>query len=386
MIADRFRSEFPALASGIHMLSHSLGPMPLGVRDAMERYTLEWQGHPLEDPWDEGWWDLVGRVGNAVGALLGAPVGSVWPMPNATLALATVVSCLDPSGSRNRIVTTELDFPSMGHLLHAWERSGLEVVRVPSEDGATVDPERVADAVDERTALVAVSHVSFRTSYRLDPEPLAERARRLGAHLCMDAYQSAGIVDLDATTMGADFLIGGSIKWLCGGPSCGWLFVRPDVQEQLRPALTGWMAHEDPLAFESGPIRYAAGARRFATGTPGVASLLSAMPGLEILAAVGPPLIAAESRARTQHMIETVLESGWTVLTPLDDARRGGTVVIDTSEPAALVDALRARGIFADSRPGGGVRISPHFFNTDDEVEQVLQALRELRRSTTFAP
>jgi kynureninase len=351
----------------------------------MRGYALAWEAHPRKDPWEEGWWDLAGRVGDAIGGLVGAPAGSVWPMPNATLALATVMSCLDLSGRRNRIVTTELDFPSMGHLLHACEDSGAEVVRLPSEDGSTVDAERVAEAVDGRTALVAVSHVSFRTSYRLDPAPLVERARRAGARVCLDVYQSAGIVDLDAGAMGADFLIGGSIKWLCGGPSCGWLYVRPDLHEQLRPALTGWHAHEDPLAFESGPIRYAPGVRRFAAGTPSVPGLLSVVPGLHLLSSVGVPAIAAESRARTRRMIESLRESGWPVRTPLDEARRGGTVVIDASAPAELVERLRARTIFTDWRPGAGVRISPHFFNTDDEVAEVLRVLRELRSSTTFA-
>jgi len=378
MIFDRRREDFPSLSAGIHLLSHSLGPMPRGARDAMGDYLERWEGYTRENAWKVAWWDLSGDVGDRFARLLGAPAGSVQPQPNASVALSVVASCLDFStGPRRRIVTTGLEFPTTEYVWREQERLGARVRIVASGDGISIPMDRLLEAIDEETALVALSHVSYRSSHRIDPRPIVERARRVGAPVLLDVYQSAGVFPLDVSGWGVDFAVGGTIKWLCGGPACGYLYVRPDLAERLRPRLTGWIAHEKPFDFAPGPIRYASGARRFAQGTPGVPGLSSCLAGLEIIDQVGPSAIAAESRRRTQQMVEFALERGFDLRSPREPEERGGSVMIGVPDPERLEGELTSRRVFADWRPGV-VRMSPHFFNTDEEVNEAMETLAEL--------
>ena len=204
------------------------------------------------------------------------------------------------------------------------------------------------------------------------------RAHSVGALVLLDVYQSAGSIELDASVWEVDFLIGGTIKWLCGGPACGYLYVRPDLQRDLQPRLTGWVAHDAPFDFAHSPMRYARSIRRFAQGTPSIPALYSALPGLQILEEVGVETIASESRRRTEWMIEFALERGWKINSPRDVNERGGSVMIDVDDGPAMVDRLAERKVFVDCRPGVGLRISPHFFNTDEEVEEAMTILSEL--------
>lgn len=375
---DRRREEFPTLAGGIHLLSHSLGPMPRGARAALEQYAARWEGQLSEDAWASHWWELSERVGDGIGALLGAAKGSVLPLGNATLAMATAASCFDFGNGRRRVVTTALDFPSMGYFWGEQQRAGAEVHIVPSADGIRLDTGQLLAAIDERTALVAVSHVSYRSSFRLDVPALVQRAHSVGAKVLLDVYQSTGVLELDATGWGVDFMIGGTIKWLCGGPACGYLYVRPDLREELRPRLTGWIAHEQPFAFASGAQSYDAGMRRFAQGTPNIPGLHSTLAGLELMNAFGTPLLAAENRRRTRWMVEAAQERGWRLHCPTDVDERGPSVMIHVDDPQPLVAKLAARGLGVDGRPGVGLRLSPHVFNTDDEVRAAYQILDEL--------
>src|SRR6185369_9959183 len=210
---------------------------------------------------------------------------------------------------------------------------------------------------------------------------IVERAHAKGALVLLDVYQSAGVVPLYAADWKVDFLIGGTIKWLCGGPSCGYLYVRPELQKQLLPRLTGWVAHDSPFEFAHAPMRYASSVRRFAQGTPSIPALYSAIPGLEIIERVGVPDIAAESRRRTQLMIDFASERGWTINTPLDQQQRGGSVMIGVDDAPVMAERLAERRVFVDWRPNAGLRMSPHFFNTDDEVEEALNVLAELIES-----
>jgi len=371
---NRRRDAFPSLDRAVHLLSHSLGPLPAAARGSMREYCDVWEGQTDEDAWARQWWDLSMRVGDSIAPLIGAARGTVVPQPSATAAMASVASCLDYA-SRPRVVTTALDFPSMGYLWSRQESRGAEVVVVPSDDRISVDAQRVAEAIDERTALVAVSHVSYRSSARLDPAPIVERARRVGAMTLFDVYQGAGAVEIDARAWGADFLIGGSIKWLCGGPACGWLHVREGLAETLEPALTGWFGHADPLAFEHGPVRPAPGVRRFMQGTPSIPALYSALPGIEIVASVGIDRIARESRRRTRRIVERARERGWPIASPLAEHRRGGTVMLGFADPQRVAERLRQRRVLVDWRPGVGIRLSPHFFNTDEEIDEALEAI-----------
>lgn len=379
MISNRHRDQFPTLASGIHLLSHSLGPVPRAVRDSMLAYCDAWEHHTSEDAWATSWWELSRRVGDRLARILGGTAGSVQIQPNASIALATVASCFDfPKRRRNKVVTTALDFPSMEYIWDAQRQIGARVEVVPSADGISVPLEKILDAIDDQTCLVALAHTSYRSSYRVDASAIVEHAHAKGALVLLDVYQSAGVVPLQAADWKVDFLIGGTIKWLCGGPSCGYLYVRPELQKDLRPRLTGWVAHDAPFEFASAPMRYAGSVRRFAQGTPSIPALYSAIPGLDIIESVGLEQIAAESQRRTQSMINFAHEHGWTINTPLELQRRGGSVMIGVEDAKSVAEQLAERRVFVDWRPGAGLRISPHFFNTDEEVAEALQILAGL--------
>jgi len=375
---DRRREEFPSLAAGIHLLSHSLGPMPARARESLARYLDLWEGYGGENAWKKEWWELSGQMGDRIARLLGASQGSVQIQPSASVAFSAVASCFDfRSGPRRKVVTTELEFPTTGYVWREQERLGASVHVIASEDGVTTPVDRLLEAIDEETALVVVSHASYRSSFLLDPVSVVERAHAVGSLVLLDVYQTAGVLPLDVSGWGVDFAVGGTIKWLCGGPACGYLYVRPDLIGTLEPRLTGWIAHAEPFDFAPGRIRYAPGVRRFAQGTPSVAALYSCRPGLEIILDVGAEGIASESRRRTQWMVETASERGWNVKSPRDAAQRGGSVMLGVENPERLEAELQRRGIFVDWRPGV-LRISPHFFNTDEEIEQALTMLGEL--------
>ena len=379
MNVNRHREEFPTLASGIHLLSHSLGPVPRAARQSMIDYFDAWEHHTSEDAWATSWWELSRRVGDRIARILGGQPGSVQIQPNASIALATAASCFDfKSGVRKKVVTTALDFPSMEYFWDGQRQIGAQVEVVPSVDGVSVPLERILEAIDSETCLVALAHTSYRSSYRVDVRPIVERAHAKGALVLLDVYQSAGVVQLNAADWKVDFLIGGTIKWLCGGPSCGYLYVRPDLQRDLRPRLTGWVAHDSPFDFAHAPMRYAKSVRRFAQGTPSIPALYSAMPGLEIIEAVSVSEIAGESQRRTQSMIDFARERSWTINTPLDKDERGGSVMIGVPDARTTAERLAERKVFVDWRPGAGLRISPHFFNTDEEIQEALNILAEL--------
>jgi kynureninase len=376
---NRRRDEFPTLASGIHLLSHSLGPVPRGARDSMLAYYEAWEHHTSEDAWATSWWEMSAQVGDRLAMILGGARGSVQVQPNASIALSTVASCFDfQRTEQNKIVTTVLDFPSMQYVWAAQEQVGAEIEVVHSDDGISVATEELVDAIDNTTALVAMSHVSFRSSAAVDVAPIVERAHHYGARVLLDVYQSAGALPLKASEWGVDFLIGGTIKWLCGGPACGYLYVRPELQHELNPRLTGWVAHETPFEFAAPPMRYSESVRRFAQGTPSIPALYSVLSGLQIIDEVGIQTIREESERRTQMIVDFAVERGWKLNSPRDVNQRGGSVMIYVEDGPAMVKRLAERKVFVDCRPGVGLRMSPHFFNTDEEVEEAMTILTEL--------
>ena len=373
---DRRRYLFPTLEAGAYLLSHSLGPVPTTAQDAMRRYLMEWQQHTSEDAWGTRWWELSRDVGDRIARLLGAQAGTVQMQPSASIALYAATSCFDFSRSeKNKVVTTALDFPSMGYIWEGQRRLGADVCIVPSDDDIVVATERILEAIDSRTILVALSHVSYRSSSRVDVEAIVRRAHEVDAYVLFDVYQSVGVMQLDAQGWNVDFLIGGSIKWLCGGPACGYLYVRPDLHEKFKPRLTGWIAHADPFAFSHEGMQYDSTVRRFAQGTPAIPALYSFLPGLEIIEEVGVSVIEKESRRRTQHIVEFARQHGWRLHSPLEVDRRGGSVMIEVDDPAGVVEKLASKRVFVDSRPGVGLRVSPHFFNTDEEIAEALDTI-----------
>jgi len=376
---NRRREDFPTLASGIHLLSHSLGPVPRVARESMLAYYEAWEHHTSEDAWATSWWEMSTEVGDRIARIIGGEPGSVQVQPNASIALSSVASCFDfKDTDRNKIVTSALDFPSMQYIWDAQSRIGATVEVVHSDDGITVRLEDILDAIDDTTCLVALSHVSFRSSYRVDARAIVERAHKHGALVLLDIYQSAGAVELSPNDWEIDFLIGGTIKWLCGGPACGYLYVRPDLQKDLAPRLTGWVAHAEPFAFAAAPMRYVDSVRRFGQGTPSIPALYSVLPGLQIVEEVGVKTIQAESQRRTEWMIEFALEHGWKVNSPRDVDERGASVMFYVEDGPAMVTRLNERKVFVDCRPGVGLRISPHFFNTDEEVREAMGILGTL--------
>jgi kynureninase len=380
---NRRREEFPTLASGIHLLSHSLGPVPRAARESMNAYVEAWEHHTSEDAWATSWWEMSTDVGDRIARILSAGPGSVQVQPNASIALSSVASCFDfKDTDRNKIVTSALDFPSMQYIWDAQSRIGAIVEVVHSDDGITVPLKHILNAIDDTTCLVALSHVSFRSSYRVDARAIVERAHKHGALVLLDVYQSAGAVELSPSEWEVDFLIGGTIKWLCGGPACGYLYVRPDLQKELAPRLTGWVAHAEPFAFAAAPMSYVDSVRRFAQGTPSIPALYSVLPGLQIIEEVGVKTIQAESQRRTEWMIEFALAHGWKVNSPREVSERGASVMIYVDDGPAMVNRLNERKVFVDCRPGVGLRISPHFFNTDEEVREAMGILAELMQSS----
>ena len=371
-----WRSEFPGLERVLHFISHSLGAMPRGAEKALTHYARVWRERGIR-AWEEEWFELPIRVGNVLAGILHAPPDTISMHENVTIAQAIALSAVDFSPPRNRLVCTAEDFPSMLYLYEGLARRGIEVARVPARDGHTTREEDVVAAMDERTAVVAISYVLFRTSQLLDLGSIVERARAVGARTLIDAYQAVGTVPVDALALGVDFMTGGSVKWLCGGPGAGYLYASPSVRTALAPALTGWMAHEAPFDFDSGPMRPSPGARRFWTGTPAVPCFAAAAEGYRIVAEAGVEAIRAKSLRQVDRMLEWADEFGFTVVSPRDPARRGGTAVFDVPQAEAVTRALLAKNVLLDCRPGVGMRLAPHFYTRDDEVDRVMSLLRQ---------
>jgi kynureninase len=367
-----YRDRFPILGSTTYLINHSLGAMPAEAAVRLQRFVDEWATRGAR-AWGEGWWQTPIEVGNLIAKIIGAPAGSVVMHQNVTVAEAIVLSCFDLKAPRNRIVFEEGLFPSVRYVQQAWERFGAEVV-------VCRDAEAVIDAIDERTLLVPVSHVLYKSAEIQDVEAIAARAHEVGAHVCLDAYQSAGTVPLDVTALGVAFCVGGSVKWLCGGPGAGYLYVRPDLAEQLEPAFAGWQGHARPFAFET-EMEYAPGAARFLTGTPIVAANYAASAGYEIVAEIGVDRIRQNSMRQTALLVELVDAAGFELTSPRDPDRRGGSVVFRVPEFQAVHAELAAREIICDYRPDAGIRFGPHFFTTDDELRFAVSQVSEILES-----
>ncbi len=363
------RARFPILASSCYLVNHSLGAMPGEVRNQLAAFADAWATRGVR-AWSEGWWESPIVVGDLLGEVLGAPVGTITMLPNVSVAMALVASSLSFTGERNGVVYSDEQFPSVRYVWRAHERFGARVVEVPVDD--------LIDAIDERTCVVPISHVLFRTCRRQDLEAIIAKAHAVGALVLADCYQSAGVVPLDLTALDVDMATGGSVKWLCGGPGAGWLYVAPRLADVLEPAVTGWAAHADPFAFEDGPQRYAAGSWRFLNGTPAVPALYAARPGYEFVRDVGVDTIASHNRELTQHIVDRALDAGLTVHSPHDVDARGGSVTIGVPDPQSVVAALAERDVIIDGRPEAGIRIGPHVYNTRGEVDACMDAIVEL--------
>jgi len=381
----RWREEFPSLGRAVHLISHSLGAMPRKAKEWLAAYADLWETRGIR-AWEEAWWDLPRETGDRLGRILGAPPGSVTMHPNVSTALAVLASCFEWKPPRNRVVLSAEDFPSV---LYVWERErrrGADVVLVPSRDGLSISEEDLLAAIDGRTAVVCLSLVFYKTARLLDARPLVEKARREGALFFLDAYQGVGTVPLDVGALGVDAVVGGSVKWLCGGPGAAYLYARPEILPRLEPRVTGWAAHARPFAFEPPPIEYARDARRLANGTPAVPALYAARAGHEIVEAIGVPKIRAKSIRQTEALRRRLEERGLRVVSEADPARRGGSLTVDVPNGAAVVAALAERNVLVDFRPGAGMRVAPHFYTKDEEIEAFVEEISKVLESGAWRP
>jgi len=372
-----WRKEFPTLETTVHMISHSLGAMPRRACERMQEYVETWAARGIR-AWEEGWWEMPVGVGDLIGRIIGARPGEVVMQQNVSTCVATVLSCFDWRAPRNKIVSEALNFPSNLYQCHALEKLGARVGVVQSEDGISVPIDRMLAAIDEQTLLVFVSHVLFRSSFIQDLAAITRRAHEAGAMVLADIYQSAGTVPLDVRALAVDFATGGSVKWLCGGPGAGYLYVRRDLWDKLEPRFTGWMAHQRPFAFETGEIDYAPDAFRFLNGTPAIPAMYAARSGYEIIGEIGVERIRAKSVRQTARLIELAEAAGFRVNSPKRADERGGTVVIDVPDGAAVTKELLRRNFLVDYRPGAGIRVAPHFYSTDDELELTIREMQKI--------
>jgi kynureninase len=363
-----YRAEFPILEHTTYLINHSLAAMPRRAADRLAEYAAMWAERGIR-AWGEGWWTTPMTVGDQVGRIVGAPPASTVMHQNVAVAEAVVLSCfLPPDARRNRVVYERENFPSVRYLYQA--QPELDVVLCE-------DDRAIVDAIDERTLLVPISHVLFKTAEIQDVEPIVRRAHEVGAHVILDCYQSAGIVPVDVAALGVDFAVGGSVKWLCGGPGNGWLYVRPDLAERLTPTVTGWQAHEAPFGFEE-EMRYASGAARFLTGTPNVPAHFAGTAGYDLIEEVGVERIRANSLRQTQLLIDLADRAGFEVRSRREPERRGGTVTVHVPDFPAVHRELAEREILCDFRPDAGIRLGPHFYTSDDELRFVVEQIGEI--------
>ncbi|HLL77027.1 MAG TPA: aminotransferase class V-fold PLP-dependent enzyme [Pyrinomonadaceae bacterium] len=381
----KWRAEFPILERAVYLISHSLGAMPRETYDAVREYADLWASRGVR-AWAEGWWEMPLKLGDEVGRIIGAPPGTVAMHQNVSVCQSVILSCFEPDQKRNKIVYSELEFPSVAYVYDAHAREGkFRVHRVPSDDGITAPLERMLEAIDEETLLVPLSHVLFKSAFLQDARAITERAHEVGALVVLDTYQSAGTVPFSVAELDVDFCTGGSVKWLCGGPGAGYLYVHPRLWGRLEPKVTGWMAHEQPFAFDAAPIRYAEGIARFLHGSPAVPALYAARSGYRVINEIGVGAIREKSVRQTQKLIELLDAAGFKVTSPRDPARRGGTITVDVPHAAAVTAELVRREIICDYRPGAGIRLSPHFYTQDEELELAVGEMRRVVEERAYA-
>lgn len=371
-----FRAEFPILDRTTYLASNTLGAMPRAVPDRLAEYVDIWAERGVR-AWRDAWWELPERVGDEIAPLLGAGRGEIVMQPNVSIAQAAVLSAFTYAAPRNRIVMTELDFPSVRYVYDTLAtRLGAEVVVVSSDDGITVDEDRIIAAIDERTALVCLSHVLFRSAYIVDLDRIVAHAHRMGARVSADAFHSVGVIPVDVKASGVDFMTGGVLKWLCGGPGGCFLYVGDAVREELEPSLTGWMAHARPFEFEP-EMEWAKHVYRWQSGTPVVPALYAAIEGPRIVRRAGIQAIREKSVRQTARLEALAAERGYPIYAPRDPAKRGGTIAFAVPHAYEVSQYLLDRDIIIDYRPKAGIRVAPHFYNKDEELDVVVATIDE---------
>ncbi len=382
------RDEFPSLQRGVHLISHSLGAMPAAARTNATAFLDDWENDSINS-WHK-WLPAVRSLSNTIGEVLGVDAGTVTILPNVSTVQGVIASCFtfdakSPFGPRKKIVYDDLNFSTVHYVWQEQQRRGAELVLVRSKDGIHPPVEELLAAIDRDTLLVPISHVLFRSSAMYDAKRVIDRAHEVGAMVLLDCYQSAGTVPLHLKEWGCDMACGGSVKWACGGPGASYVYVRPDLLPKLAPTSTGWFGHAEPFAFDMGPMRYAEDVWRLIGGTPAIPAVFTARAGWDVVRRLGAPAIRAKSLRQTTLLRRLVEERGFTVNTPREDEARGGTICFDFPGADAVSKALCERRFFHDYRPRCGLRVSPHFYTTDEEMHRFLEELDRLRASPAKA-
>jgi len=373
----RWRAEFPIVETCAYLVSHSIGAMPNRARRYLQEYADTWSARGVR-AWHEGWWDIGRTTGDLLAPILGVQPGTISMHQNVTVAMGIIGSSFGYDGRRRKIVLTDLEFPTNMYLFEGFRRYGADIVYVPSDDAIRTNLDRLLDAIDEETVLVPLSLVLFRSSYLQNARAVIEKAHQVGAHVILDVYQAAGTVPLAIEELEADFAVGGSVKWLCGGPGAGFLYVRPDLAPLLQPGLIGWAAHRSPFEFSTGPVDYADAPERFQSGTPNVPALYAARAGYEIVNEIGVNAIREKSLRLTRRLMELATRAGYRLNTPPKDEERGGAVIVDAPNGEAVAQELLRRDIIIDYRPGAGIRLAPHFYNTEEEIDRAISTLNAI--------
>jgi kynureninase len=381
-----WREEFPILQTSTYLINNSLGAMPRRVYDRLSDYADSWGSRGIR-AWGEGWWDLNLAVGDKIGRIIDAPPRTVSIHQNVSIALGILLSGLDFSGRRDKVVITEAIFPSVYYVLRGMlpEHIRLHMVR-SHDDLITVPLDEIIEAIDEQTLLVPISHVLFRSAFILDVKAIIEKAHRVGALVIVDGYHACGIVPFSVRELDADFYIGGVLKWMCGGPGGVFIHARDDHLKTIQPGLTGWMAHRRPFGFEVDEIDFREDAYRLLNGTPAVPSLYAIQPGIDIIGEVGVEAIREKSLRQTALLIDLADRAGFGINSPRRAEDRGGTVTINPPHAYEVSRALIEEEILIDYRPNAGIRVSPHFYNSDEEVHRVVEAMEEILRTGAWKP
>lgn len=376
----QWRAEFPILERTNYMVSNSLGAMPRGVYDTLHHFADTWADRGVR-AWGDAWWDLNGKVGDKIAGIINAPLRSVSMHENASIAISILLSSLNFPEGRDTIVMDDMTFPTVYYVMKSMLPPHIKIKLIKTRDGISIPTDEFLDAIDERTALVPISHVLFRSAYIMPAQAIIEKAHKVGAQVMLDGYHSVGIIPVDVSALNVDFYVGGVLKWMCGGPGGVFLYVRPDLRPNMRPKITGWFAHKRPFAFEVDEIELRDDSYRFLNGTFGVASLHSIQPGIDIIAQVGVDNIRAKSKRQTALLIELAGQAGFELTAPANPDERGGTVTINPPHAYEISRELLVREIVIDYREKAGIRVSPHFYNTDEEVRAVISAMQDILTS-----
>jgi len=373
----KWRDEFPILQTSNYLINNSLGAMPRAVYGNLRAYADMWATRGVR-AWSEGWWDMNVEIGNQIGEIIGAPDSTISIHQNIAIAQGVLLSCFDYEGPRNKVVVENGIFPSDYYNLRGMLPSHVQIEMVESHDnGITVPVDEIVEAIDDQTLLVLISHVLFRSAYIVNLDPIIEKAHRVGAIMIVDGFHAGGIIPVDVSALNVDFYLGGVLKWMCGGPGGIFLYARPDYLKTITPRLTGWMAHKRPFAFEP-EIDFREDAFRLLNGTPAIPSLYAIQPGIEIIAQVGVETIREKSLRMTAHMIQRADAAGWEVNSPRESEERGGTVTVNPPHAYEVSRELLARNIVIDYRIGAGIRVSPHFYNTFEEIDACFDAIADI--------